>query len=100
MLVRQSNRSQTDHFSPGGASPILRFVIKVAIAIPDSFRPLTLALRVYLYGANAFATIVRTSPRRTWPERCPHSGRCHDTDTDKREDFRASIPAPGSDASK
>ena len=37
MLVRQSNRSQTDHSAPGGANPILQFVIEVAIGIPDSF---------------------------------------------------------------
>ena len=37
MLVRQSNRSQTDHSAPGGANPIIQFVIRVAIAIPESF---------------------------------------------------------------
>ena len=52
MLVRQLNRSHTDHSAPGGANPIIQVVIRVAIAIPDLSTPLTLDARAYLYAAK------------------------------------------------
>jgi hypothetical protein len=52
MLVQQLKRGPTDPLSHMGQPPILQFVIRVAIAIPDCLHASNSALRVYLYGAK------------------------------------------------